>query len=103
MAEARPGFLLAGLLGRCPNCGRGPLFSGFLRVHEHCPACGEPLAEHATGALIAEVTWAWPIVWHLAVWLPLTVVLSLALLRPVKGLMLAIQYKTQARDGHEPF
>ena len=35
-----------GMRGRCPNCGAGPLMSGFLRVRDHCPVCREPLRRH---------------------------------------------------------
>ena len=37
------------LLGRCPRCGRGPLFSGLLRVRETCPTCGLDLRAHDSG------------------------------------------------------
>ncbi|WGF86939.1 DUF983 domain-containing protein [Marinivivus vitaminiproducens] len=112
-------FLLHGLAGRCPHCGRGPLFSGFLSVNPVCEACGENLAQHSSddgpayfvmsivgtvvvaALLIVEVNFGWPVWLHLAVWLPLTVVLSLILLRPIKGLMIATQYKTKARDTGE--
>lgn len=108
--------LFYGLTGRCPRCGRGPLFSGFLSVNPVCDACGETLAQHSSddgpayfvmsivgtvivaALLIVEANFGWPIWLHLAVWLPLTVILSLLLLRPAKGLMIAAQYKTKARD-----
>ena len=32
--------ILRGVLGYCPNCGRGDLFSGFIRVRTPCPVCG---------------------------------------------------------------
>ena len=35
-----------GLLGRCPRCGEGRLFAGFLRVMPECPSCGEPLGRY---------------------------------------------------------
>ncbi len=33
--------ILRGLRRRCPNCGRGRLFEGYLKVRPSCPACGE--------------------------------------------------------------
>ncbi|PYG32380.1 DUF983 domain-containing protein [Pelagimonas varians] len=38
--------ILRGLRGKCPNCGAGPLLSGFLRVRDHCPVCREKLRLH---------------------------------------------------------
>ncbi len=38
--------VMRGLRGRCPNCGAGPLLSGFLRVRDHCPVCREKLRRH---------------------------------------------------------
>ncbi|HKQ94837.1 MAG TPA: DUF983 domain-containing protein, partial [Aestuariivirgaceae bacterium] len=32
--------LAAGIRGRCPRCGEGPLFAGFLDVAPRCSACG---------------------------------------------------------------
>lgn len=115
----RPSFLLAGLSGRCPRCGKGPLFKGFLSVNDRCAVCDEDLARHSSDdgpayfvmffvstlviflALIVEVREGWSIATHLLVWGALSVVLSLVLLRPVKGVMTATQYKTKARDSGE--
>lgn len=113
--------ILSGLRGRCPNCGRGRLFSGFLTVAPACEACGHDLAKAdsgdgpavfviliggfvgAFGALFTEFA-AHPPVWMtLLVWLPLTLLVCLALLRPFKGAMLAAQFMNNAaearRDG----
>lgn len=35
-----------GFLRRCPNCGEGRLFEGYLKVTDSCPACGEVLSHH---------------------------------------------------------
>lgn len=108
---------LAGLRGRCPNCGEGPLFEGFLRVSPTCGACGFDLARADSGdgpavfitliagflvafaALFTEFTLHPPVWVHLVVWLPLTVVVCLALLRPMKGLMLAAQFANRASEA----
>ena len=47
-----------GFLGRCPNCGRGRLFSGFLRITAECAVCSEPLSLYRTadGPAFATVT-----------------------------------------------
>ncbi|MGF1560923.1 MAG: DUF983 domain-containing protein [Geminicoccaceae bacterium] len=116
MSDQTGNPLVHGLLGRCPRCGHGALFTGLIGVQATCSHCGEALAEleSADGpavfvmfivgaivvpaALITEVNAGWSVARHLITWLPLAVILTLALLRPLKGLMLAIQYKTKARD-----
>ncbi len=98
---------LAGLKGRCPNCGQGALWTGFLTVSPTCSVCAYPLVEADTGegpavfvilivgfivvfaALFTEIAVHPPIWLHLVLWLPLATALSLGLLRPAKGLMLA--------------
>ncbi|HEX2257365.1 MAG TPA: DUF983 domain-containing protein [Afifellaceae bacterium] len=106
-----------GLRGRCPRCGDGRLFTGFLRIRESCPACGLDFAfaDSADGpavfvilivgflvagaALVTEIAWQ-PAMWlHAVLWGPLVVGLSLALLRPLKGLAVALQYVIRAREG----
>ncbi len=99
----------AGLMGRCPNCGQGPLFQGFLKVRPTCASCGYDLASVETGdgaatfimqiagflvgfsALAVEIAWHPPIWLHLIVWLPLVAALALGLMRPGKGLITALQ------------
>jgi uncharacterized protein (DUF983 family) len=106
-----------GLRGRCPRCGEGRLFAGFLQVGESCPACGldYAFADSADGpavfailivgfivagaALVTEIAWQ-PAMWiHAVLWGPLVVGLSLALLRPLKGLAVALQYVNRASEG----
>lgn len=43
--DMRPS-LLRGWKRRCPSCGTGPLFNGFLKVREACPVCSEDLHHH---------------------------------------------------------
>ena len=105
---------LAGALGRCPNCAGGPLFHGFLTLTPVCANCDYPLAMADSGdgpavfvimivgflvvfsALFTEVAYHPPVWLHLVLWLPLGAVLSLALLRPMKGLMIAAQIRNKA-------
>lgn len=112
----RPNPILAGLRCRCPNCGRGPLFAGFLKVAERCRVCGFDLraAEAGDGpavfiilivgclvvfaALFVDLAYRPPIWVHLALWLPLTVILSLGLMRPFKGVMVALQFHHHAAE-----
>ena len=110
----KPNPLLAGARGRCPNCGEGHLFEGFLKVAPRCEACGYDLAKAdsgdgpavfviliggfiaAFGALITEVAENPPVWVLLAIWMPATFIICLALLRPFKGMMLAAQFMNNA-------
>lgn len=114
---AKPNPLLAGLAGRCPNCGEGHLFEGFLKVSPVCEACGYDLSKADSGdgpavfvimfagflvafaALFTEFTIHPPIWVHLIIWLPMTLVVCLALLRPFKGVLLAAQFKNKASEA----
>jgi uncharacterized protein (DUF983 family) len=105
-----------GFAGRCPRCGRGRLFRGFLTIVPRCAACGLDLAAQDSGdgpvafivllvgfvvvgsALVVEVKYGWPVWLHLLVWLPLTVALCLALMRPFKGVLVALQYRHRRHE-----
>lgn len=107
----------AGLCGRCPRCGEGKLFSGFLTVGKRCANCGldYSFADAGDGpavfviliigfivvglALWLEVTTSAPLWLHFILWIPLTLVLCLAGLRLIKGLLIALQYRNKAAEG----
>ncbi|MET0273074.1 MAG: DUF983 domain-containing protein [Phenylobacterium sp.] len=115
MAARNP--LLSGLVGRCPNCGEGYLFDGFLKVAARCEACGFDLAKADSGdgpavfviliagflvafsALITEIAVHPPVWVHLVLWLPATLIVVLVLLRPMKGVMLAAQFMNKASEA----
>ena len=100
-----------GIMGRCPACGQTHLFKGYLKVVPQCVACGAPLGKvraddappyfviiivgHVViGLMLAVETGFRPALWvHAALWLPLSLVMSLALLRPVKGAILGLMLK----------
>jgi uncharacterized protein (DUF983 family) len=117
------GAIGAGLSCSCPRCGQGRLFAGFLQLLPRCGRCGLDygFADSGDGpavfvmffagaivvgaALITEIMFAPPYWVHAALWLPLIVLLTLGPLRPMKGLMIALQYHHQAaesRFGGEP-
>jgi uncharacterized protein (DUF983 family) len=109
--------VVTGLKGRCPRCGKGHMFQGFLAVRPRCEVCGLDLAFADAGdgpaffvmsivgivvvalALWVEFTYE-PRIWvHLVMWFTLTAVLSLAMVRPLKGVMVALQYHHKAEEG----
>ncbi len=108
---------VAGLACRCPNCGKGRLFDGFLKVTPRCNACGFDLGAADSGdgpavfiilivgfiacfgLLFTEIAYRPPIWVELAVWPLVGAVLCLALLRPAKGLMLALQFHNRASEA----
>lgn len=117
MSSAHSAPIATGLRGRCPRCGQGHLFKGFLTVRPRCEVCGLDFAFADSGdgpaffvmsfvgivvcALAAwvEVAWEPPLWVHLALWFPLIALLSLAMVRPLKGAMIALQYAHKAEEG----
>jgi uncharacterized protein (DUF983 family) len=107
----------AGLKGRCPRCGEGRLFSGFLTVGKRCYSCGLDYSYADAGdgpavfviliigfivvglALWLEVTFAPPLWLHFLLWVPLALVLCLTALRLIKGVLLTLQYRHKAAEG----
>ena len=93
------------------------MFRGFLTLTPRCERCGLDygFADSGDGpavfvmliaggivvfaALIVEATWRPPYWLHALLWLPLLLILSLGLLRPFKGLLIALQYHHQAEQG----
>lgn len=115
MADLSP--FRTGIACRCPRCGKGKLLRGFLDVRPGCDACGLDygFADAGDGpavfvillagfvvvgaALIVEVRYQ-PSLWvHAVLWLPLILATTLLPLRPLKGLMIALQYHNKAAEG----
>jgi uncharacterized protein (DUF983 family) len=102
--------LWRGMLCRCPNCGEGRLFRAYLKPVMACGVCGEDLSHqrsddappyftmvivgHVIVPLILAVAFVveWSTWTHLAIWLPATLGLTLALLQPVKGATIGLQW-----------
>lgn len=111
---ARIDPIRAGLLCLCPHCGKAPLFSGFLKVVDRCAGCGFNFTRLNTGdgaaifimqiaggsvvfgALFVQVAFDPPIWAMLIVALPLVAGLSLGLMRPGKGVMIALQMRNKS-------
>jgi uncharacterized protein (DUF983 family) len=106
-----------GLAGRCPRCGQGALFEGFLTVAPRCAHCGQDFAaaDSADGpaffvmsfagfvvvlaALVVEVVYQPPYWLHALLWIPLILALTILPLRPAKGLLIALQFHHKAAEG----
>jgi uncharacterized protein (DUF983 family) len=109
--------LLAGIVGRCPSCHRGKLYSGYLTLAPSCNVCGLDygFADSGDGpavfvilvtgfvvvglALIIEILYSpphWP---HAALWGPLAIIVPLVLLRSFKGVLIALQFRHKAEEG----
>jgi uncharacterized protein (DUF983 family) len=96
--------------GHCPRCGEGKLFRAFLKVDNRCSVCGLDFTPHRADdlpaylvivivghivvptALLIETNYSPPVWLQLAIYLPLTVLMSLALLQPVKGAVVGLQW-----------
>jgi len=95
---------------RCPRCAKGGVFRGYLKVRSNCPVCSLAFHHHraddappyftimivghiVVGGMLWLETAAHPPTWvHMALWLPLTAVLTLALLPLVKGSLIGLQW-----------
>lgn len=109
--------LSAGLCCRCPRCGEGRLFAHFVELAKACDHCGLDyrFADAGDGpavfvimvvgflmvgaALAAEIVYEPPLWVHAVLWGPLALALALGVLRPLKALLIALQYKHKAEEG----
>lgn len=109
--------LATGIAGKCPRCGEGKLFSSYLTVKPECDQCGLDFAfaDSADGPavflmfligfiVVGGALWLesyhQPAIWvHAVIWPPLAIFLTLGLLRPLKGVSIALQYNNRAGQG----
>jgi len=106
-----------GPYGRCPRCGQGHIFAGFLKMRESCEVCGLDFsyADPADGpaffvqlftclpavifALVLEVAAEPPLWVHLVTSLPLLLLTTVLPIRPIKGWLVASQFFFKAEEG----
>jgi uncharacterized protein (DUF983 family) len=111
-----PSVLEAALKCRCPRCGEGFLFRNLLEVRARCQICDLDLTQSDAGdgavALVILVLGAiivglafWsafrfhPPLWvHAILWPLITIPLAIAMIRPVKAALIAIQYRHRASE-----
>jgi len=107
----------SGLRCRCPRCGQGKVFSGFLTVAERCTICDLDLSKQDAGdgpavfiililgflvvtlALLFESAFEPPMWVHMLIWPIVIIGGALAMLRPMKGVMIALQFQNKASEG----
>jgi uncharacterized protein (DUF983 family) len=110
-----------GLFCRCPHCGQGKLFRGYLKSVDHCAVCNEDYTHHRAddlpaylvivivghivvgGFMMTDLVWPMSNWAHLAIWTPLTLLLTLAMIQPVKGAVIGLQWAMRMHGfgGHE--
>jgi uncharacterized protein (DUF983 family) len=116
-STAPPNPILAGLACRCPRCGKGRMFAGFLGLKARCEVCDLDYSFVDAGdgpavfiilfaggivvgaALVTEVVYQPPIWVHAVLWLPLILLTTIAPLRSMKGVLIALQYHHKAAEG----
>ncbi|MPT49141.1 MAG: DUF983 domain-containing protein [Sphingobium sp.] len=105
----RPALML-GLCGKCPACGEGRIFARFLKSADHCQNCGQKftghqaddlpayivilLVGHILVALMIEINHIFnvPLHWQIIIWPLAATVIAVALIQPVKGAVIALQW-----------
>lgn len=112
-----PTIVAAGAKGLCPRCGAPALFDGVVRFAATCRACGLDFAAFNVGdgpaafltliigtivcvaAIVVEIT-AHPPFWvHVLLWVPITLALTIVLLRVAKGMLIASEFRNRAGEG----
>ncbi|QXQ07013.1 DUF983 domain-containing protein [Sphingosinicellaceae bacterium] len=113
---ARP-LVTGALLGACPQCGAPTLFRSVAGFAKRCPKCGLDFEQFdvgdaaapfliflvgtvvVVGAIWLELSRSPPWWVHALIWVPLTIILTLALLRFAKAMLVALEYKNEAKLG----
>jgi uncharacterized protein (DUF983 family) len=116
--KAAPTAVGVALGGLCPRCGARTLFNGLLAFAPSCRACGLDLSTFNVGdgavafltlivgamvgamAITAQLTFHLPFWVHAILWVPVAAVLVIGLLRVAKALLLALEYRHRAAEGH---
>jgi uncharacterized protein (DUF983 family) len=110
-AESGLGFIWRSLACRCPRCGKGAVYEGFLKFTDRCVVCRLPIAKNDNGdgpavflifivgfalvplALLIAMNVDWPLWLHGLIWGVVVMALTVGMLRPAKALTLALQYR----------
>ena len=113
-------IMRAAVFCRCPCCGQGRLFAGLLQVRTSCAVCGLDFSAQDAGdgpavfvilflglivvglAAAVEIRFSPPIWVHMALWIPLIFCGAIAMLRPLKAGLIALQYRHHLLDASRP-
>lgn len=110
-----------GAMNKCPNCGEGQIFDGFLKIADTCSSCKEELHHHraddlpaylnifvtghiVVGAMFAfmklELFGMWTIMW---ITIALALIMAFAVMRPLKGMVVGAQWALRMHGfgGHD--
>jgi uncharacterized protein (DUF983 family) len=108
---------VAGLRGKCPRCGKGALFDGYLSLRKACDVCGLDYgrADSADGPAVfiifisgftaVGVAFIARFVWFAPIWLAFLISagvalgLTFSLLRPFKATFIALQFANKAAEA----
>jgi uncharacterized protein (DUF983 family) len=108
--------LLSGILKKCPRCGKGKIYSEYLKVNKHCLKCNEELASYRTDdfgpwlsivvaghiivplVLSLEKNYALDLWIQASIWIPFTILIVLILLPMSKSICLAILWRLKMKD-----
>ncbi len=109
--------LTRGFQRKCPNCGQGHLFKGYLKVRPNCDVCGHDNGQYRAddappyftilivghiiiGPMLAfNFIWTWPVGLVLGLTLPTLLILTLALLPLVKGAVIGFHWAAQIKGA----
>ena len=105
---------IAGILCRCPCCGRAPLYDGLLTIRERCAECGLDLRAQDAGdgpavfvililgfivvglAALVEIKLEPPLWVHIVLWPGIILAGAIAMLRILKAMLIALQFRHRA-------
>jgi uncharacterized protein (DUF983 family) len=108
--------LRRGASGRCPACGEGSIFRGYLKPQPQCPKCGEDLLQYRAddapayftilivghilvpAILMVEMTYHPAASLHLILWIPATLSLTFLLLPRIKGALIGLQWALKIKS-----
>jgi len=113
--------IVRGMLNRCPRCGTGKLFGAFLKPVDSCAVCGEEIFHQRAddlppyivifvlghivvgGYMMTDMAFKLPMWVHLAIWGPITVIAALAIIQPIKGGVIGLQWALRMHGfgGHD--
>jgi uncharacterized protein (DUF983 family) len=117
MQNAKPVSLFKSGFGfKCPQCGKGNIYSGLLEIREYCQVCNLALREHDAGdgpaffamflgciivttlALVTERLFSPPLWLHAVIWTPVTIIMAVVSLKIIKAYLIAMQYRYRKSD-----